>query len=672
MLGAAQMKKMRIFILERDEERVTRALGSLGAVHLSSSVEESGGHLEPEPVAEELAAARDLVSRLERLLADLGLPVPDRVRTTQGLPALREARELLGSLEARTHEQRGSLSATESALAEVEEVLAALSAYRDVHSSLRRLASSDLLSVEAVQASAPLMEVAQEDLPPGALVVPLGHAEGGTGDRVSLVVSSRRRRFAVETALQSHGVPRVEMPAWGEQTPGDIFLEAVGRRDALRERADALGKSLQTIGTTYGPMLVAAWQAAVVALRACEARRNFGATWATRLIAGWVPAQSVDRVRGTLMAETEGRCVVEISEPEPEEVDGDRVPTHVVYSGFLSPFGRLVRGYGVPAYDEIEPTLMFAASFLLMFGLVFGDLGHGLCLLAVGFLVARRAHGAVARDLGKLAMYAGGASALMGTFFQGSFFGASLRSRGFSLTVGFEPMRFEAGAGGAAADHVIRYMLLAVAFGVALVSLGLILNTVNRLRRGDFEAGLLGRYGVVGIVFYWGALGWALKLAVAGAGPTDPWLGALLIATPLVLLVLHEPLAGLIARRRPLWREGPFMGIVAGLVDAGEMVMGYVANTFSFLRVAAFALSHAALCFTVFVLQRLVGGLTGGPLWSSAVFVAGTALIIGLEGLIVTIQILRLEYYEFFTKFFEGSGIRYRPFRLDTDPRQDS
>jgi V/A-type H+-transporting ATPase subunit I len=90
-----------------------------------------------------------------------------------------------------------------------------------------------------------------------------------------------------------------------------------------------------------------------------------------------------------------------------------------------------------------------------------------------------------------------------------------------------------------------------------------------------------------------------------------------------------------------------------------------MSNTFSFLRVAAFALSHAALCYTIFVLQELVAEVPGGPVLSAAVFVVGTAVLIGLEGLIVTIQIMRLEYYEFFTKFFTGGGVRYEPFKLD-------
>lgn len=114
------------------------------------------------------------------------------------------------------------------------------------------------------------------------------------------------------------------------------------------------------------------------------------------------------------------------------------------------------------------------------------------------------------------------------------------------------------------------------------------------------------------------------------------------------------------------------MGLFHGLIEGMETVMVYLANTFSFLRVAAFALSHAALCFTIFVLIGLVNALPGGIIWSAIVFAIGTAVLIALEGLIVTIQILRLEYYEFFTKFFHGQGVRYDPFRWKLEDRLES
>jgi V/A-type H+-transporting ATPase subunit I len=438
----------------------------------------------------------------------------------------------------------------------------------------------------------------------------------------------------------------------------------LARRQQLEGRISALQRELRARGRPHAAELQQAAAALEMQRKILSAQQQFGTTWATAVISGWVPTEKVDQLRVAVDEVTGGQTVIEVERPGEEDIQAGRVPSYVVNSPFLAPFERLVRGYGVASYTELEPTVLFAVTFLLMFGLIFGDLGHGLCLLALGLLVRRRAAQGPLRDLGHVVAAAGGASMLFGAFFQGSFFGKSLAEMGFPLTLGLEPLSLEEGAADAATREVVRYLLLSLALGIALISVGAVLNVVNRLRRGDLEEGLLGRFGVTGLVFYWGALAIGVKLAVAGRSAADTWLVAGLVVVPLALVALREPLYGLLSRGRAAWSEGTVMGLMGGLIEALETVMVYSANTFSFLRVAAFALSHCALSYTIFVLLGLVGELPGGPVWSAIVFVAGTAFVIGLEGLIVGIQVVRLEYYEFFTKFFRGEGLRYDPFRL--------
>ncbi|MFO7959075.1 MAG: V-type ATPase 116kDa subunit family protein [Candidatus Brocadiia bacterium] len=661
MLSPAQMRKVRIFILARDEQRVTRALGRLGALHLRSSVEESGGELQPEHIEEEVERYEDLLRRVERTMTGFGQGPPSSPPARE-LPSVEEAEELLDTLDEQTRQQREELEAVETGLEDTELLVERLEPFSDMESSLKRLTESDLLSVTAGRAAPDALQRIRQELPEGALVVPLGRRREEQGARNVLILSGRRRRFAVETALEEGGFEETEVPTWGEQTPADVYREAARKEQELRRRRGELRRELGEMGAGYADALRDAWGALSLQLKFCRARRNFGTTWATTVITGWVPEERVEEVRDRLKEESVGRCMVQVSEPTEEEIDEGIVPTQVDYSGFLGPFQRLVQGYGVASYTEIEPTLLFAWSFLLMFGLVFGDLGHGVLLVAGGLLTRRLAQRDAARDIGTVIAYAGAASAVFGTFFQGSFFGRSLADRGFPLTLGFEPMRFEAAEG--AGEHVVRYLVLAVAVGVVLISVGAVLNIVNRLRRGDLEEGLLGHFGVVGIVFYWGALGLVVKLLVAGGGPWDTALLVLLVLMPLAVLVLHRPVSALL-RRRGEPGEGVALSMTEGLLDGLETGMVYLANTFSFLRLAAFALSHAALCYTVFVLDRIVLDLPGGPVWAVAVFVIGTALILALEGLIVAIQILRLEYYEFFTKFFRGEGVRYEPFSTE-------
>jgi V/A-type H+-transporting ATPase subunit I len=464
----------------------------------------------------------------------------------------------------------------------------------------------------------------------------------------------------MQTALEEHGLQEKPIPAYEAGSPRDVYENVVAQRLDLAGRLAVLRQQLRAVGAQNAGRLKDAWADLEIQLKLYEAQQNFGTTWATAVISGWVLARNVERVRATLRQVAGGQCIFQVADPSREDIEHGRVPSYVQHSKLLAPFETLVKAYGVASYTEIEPTLLFTVSFLLMFGIIFGDLGQGLCLAAIGLIVRRRARTKEARDIGWVIVAAGAASMLFGAFLQGSFFGMSLKDAGFRLTLGFEPIRFD----GRGQENVFRYLVLAFVLGVVIISLGAILNIVNRLRAGDYAEGLLGRFGLVGIIFYWGALGLAIKQLLVGPGSTDAWLALLLLGLPLLVLALHEPLWALLTGRRPLWQEGAGVGIFQGLIEAMETGTVYVANTFSFLRVAAFALSHAALCFVIFIVQGLVNGLPAGPLWSAAVFVVGTALIIGLEGLIVTIQILRLEYYEFFTKFFDGEGLPYRPFRL--------
>ena len=107
--------------------------------------------------------------------------------------------------------------------------------------------------------------------------------------------------------------------------------------------------------------------------------------------------------------------------------------------------------------------------------------------------------------------------------------------------------------------------------------------------------------------------------------------------------------------------------ILGGAVELVDVVVSGIANTVSFVRLAAFAVSHAGLLLAVFAMVETVSDVRGGALWSALILVVGNAVIIALEGLIVSIQSVRLVYYEFFSRFHAGTGLEYRPLRLRED-----
>lgn len=208
----------------------------------------------------------------------------------------------------------------------------------------------------------------------------------------------------------------------------------------------------------------------------------------------------------------------------------------------------------------------------------------------------------------------------------------------------------------------------AIGIGVVMISLGLILNIINRFRRGDVIGGFLDKFGVVGVIFYWGMLAFVTKYAAIESRGLVNLAIVLFLVLPLVGWALKEPIQYFVQRNtgNPVDMGGSlFVSITESLVGAFEAVLSYLANTISFVRLAAYAMSHAALLVAAFMLAEEVRYFSfGGGVLSVLVIILGNLVAIVLEGIIASVQALRLEYYEFFGKFFSGSGQPFKPFRL--------
>ncbi len=211
----------------------------------------------------------------------------------------------------------------------------------------------------------------------------------------------------------------------------------------------------------------------------------------------------------------------------------------------------------------------------------------------------------------------------------------------------------------------------ALAIGVVLISLGLVLNVINRIRQGDVVGGCLDKFGLAGVLFYWGALVLILKGATLQSLGLMGAAMLLFLVLPLVGWALKEPLEYWRKRRAgvvPEAGEGWLSAMTESLVGAFEAVLSYLANTISFVRLAAYAMSHAALLAAAFAMAaelRQVPVVGGGL--AVGMIVLGNVGALALEGLIAAVQALRLEYYEFFGKFFSGRGRPFTPFRLALD-----
>jgi len=647
MLRAAEMKRLEALILERDLRAVTESLGRLGVLHLSkATASESGELLQPADIAEQAERIRRLRERVQALcnLLEIGEDHPPAELPFTSLEQMERELESLEAQLADLLERRKKLDAEIDAQ---YQALRDIEAFRPVDLPPEELEGLDFLHFAIGTLPARNLPAVREALAQKAVILPF---RSPAGDQKLIALTSRTGRFALESVLEENDFIPETLPQTKGQPPSEAVVKVRERLMALARDQEALRQETRQVAAREGGRLAAYRQRLRVDEQFLGAQAYFGRTGSTCLIAGYVPTTRVDAVREELLRVTGGRVVVEVTDPPDDDPD---VPTLMQNPRLLRPFEMLVAGYGCPGYREVEPTLLVAIGFLLMFGMMFDDVGHGLTLVVGGLALARKARRDEMKKLGAL-LWMSGCSAMVFGWITGSVFGVEEAIHP-PLGGWFQPLGSVA--------NINEVLMIAIVLGVVVISVGVVLNIINRIRARDYFALVVDRFGVVGFIFYWGAVGLGIRAVVRGAAPS---VGAavVLVGVPLAVLFLREPLHQLMTRRDHLRLPTMVGGLFQGFVEVLETLSTYVANTVSFVRVGAFALAHAAVCAAIFSTEAIVRKMPGGPLWSVLVVVFGNAFVIVLEGLVVSIQAMRLHYYEFFSKFFRGEGKAYQPFKL--------
>jgi len=411
-----------------------------------------------------------------------------------------------------------------------------------------------------------------------------------------------------------------------------------------REEKVSLLSQLRNLKQTYGRTLSMLKRLITVNIFVTEALANVGRTGREFLISGWVPYNSIKKIKRVV--ESFDRSLLEVSPPIPpleEKKNPELVPpTKFEHPGFLKPFEGLVTIYGYPSYSELDPTLIVTLSFLVMFGIMFADVGHGAVLLILGLLMLlSRIRGLRNFSIGTMGC---GVSATLFGFLFGSFFGRE----DVIPALWFRPF-----------ENIMSFLKMSVGFGVGVLSLGLLLNVIQGFRRKSWTEAVFGKNGLAGIALYWTVIIAAIYLLKGGVLTLGAKCAIGIILGMSVLLIAFGN--HLYLRLKNRYSEE---GLVESAFGVVELALSILCNTLSFIRVAAFNISHAGLCFAIYAVAEQLGQFMPGKGASLSVIIPGHLMIIGLEGVIVFIQCLRLEYYEFFSKFFSGQGIKFEPLRI--------
>lgn len=650
MFRPVSMMRLSLVVLARDERAVLRDLGASGAMQLIRTPAGPGSApLATRDHATELTRCARLLTRVEELRRSLEIVPSLEAPVEPAAMTLDEAEKQIRLIE----ERAVALLKRRQDLTERSAKLAAecrqMARYRGLEIPLGQPDPYSFLHFVTGTLPVEQLHTLANDLAGDVALLPLAEQEGR---QPLIALTTRQGRDALEQALQRVGFQHETLPAVEGATTDTLLEDSQRERDQTAVALNQVNAELRVLADDGANALTNIQVLVEAELCLLEAEESFPRTEAATLINGWVPAADAPVLEARVRQIAAGRCAIETTAPA--NLREEQIPVLLRHPRWLRPFDMLVSAYGLPRYQELEPTLFVAISYLLMFGMMFGDAGHGAVFAAGGLIAWLTGRSAKQRDVGLLLLFAGLSSVAFGIVY-GSYFGLE-HFKQYALW--HDPLE----------GNPITLMYAAIGVGVVMISLGLILNIINRFWRGDVIGGLLDKFGLVGVVFYWGTLALITKFAALQSRGLVPLAIVLFLGLPIAGWALKEPIEYFKHRRAGHVQEagdGLFAAGTESLVGAFEAVLSYLANTISFVRLAAYAMSHAALLVAAFMMAGELKQLSvGGDVLSVLMIVLGNLVAMILEGIIASVQALRLEYYEFFGKFFSGSGPAFQPFRL--------
>lgn len=413
-----------------------------------------------------------------------------------------------------------------------------------------------------------------------------------------------------------------------------------GREDSLKRRMEALDRYTDNLRKEMGPALLQLYHSYKGYEEVLKAMRLSGFSAKAIFITGWMDAKDKQRLIAILQEICGERFILS------DERDPD-APVRLMNVRLFKPFELLVKMMGMPANSEIDPTPLAAITFVLFFGLMFGDLGQGLVLAMTGLILRVIARKKTQEDLD----HAGGILFVCGlsAAFCGILYGNLFSSEHLIPALWIRP-----------AENIMKLFSFTILMGAVIIVIGLCVNIINAFINADYTEALLEKRGMAVLILYSGIVILAGRYMTFHQTP-ELWETCAFIIAPLLVFCLRGVLGPLLFNASRPHDIAEY--VTETVMDVVEIGLSMFANTVSFIRVGAFALSHAGLSIVTYTLA----GMADPSLKSTAaiaILVIGNIFIIGFEGMICGIQSMRLEYYEFFSKFYKGDGVVFSPFTL--------
>jgi len=422
-----------------------------------------------------------------------------------------------------------------------------------------------------------------------------------------------------------------------EGIPKDILANLDAQLTELQSEKQKHEEDVADVRQKYIEYILASDEYLSIETQKAEAPLRFATTKNAFIVEGWVPTKDLEPVQRDMDRATNGHVIVAVDTSEAEDVE--KVPVALKNPLPSRPLEVLIKAFSIPKYDEIDPTTLMTFMYPFLFGIMLGDIGYGAVVIALGLLVSRRVKSKGIRDLAVIGIYAGVLSIIFGFIFN-EFFGVEVFGNRGLLTFIQYPVIPRL-------DNVLILLIATLVIGLLMLSLGFVLGFVNEYRQHGLKHAVFAK--VSWLCMLWGGV--------------------------LVITLILPPLTSRTGIQLSVGLVGGLAVAVIGfvLLIMGEGVIGIaelpslLSNVLSYSRLLSIGISSAGIALAVNKLSYALFLSKGGVfiIFGVLMLLVGHAVNTVLGILDSGLQALRLHYVEFFTKFYRGGGIKYKPFGFE-------
>lgn len=654
MARTTTMRLIELMVLREDIHSVLKYLGELGEFQFqqefASDSSDSAKRLNPDA---------SVFERLQQVRAALDLPDLDGYKVSVPLPSdadFESATKIIDSVEDIHKKELTAADEEKRAVSAYKEALA----FANLKVPYSDLESLSFLTLRIGKIDPEKIDDLRARLGSRGIIVKLGD-----DDSRILAASSKKARFALDGELKEAGFTELQVPKDFKGIPDEVLLTLERNKTEAAAGLEEIQTERRNFAETHKDELYRLLQIYSIGSQIYSVENSLESTEFVYRITGWIPAFLIRKVMKDLDELTQSRAGIREFLPTevPSVISGqEKVPVQVKHGKIVSNFERMIFSYGSPLYGTIDPTPFVALFFTVLFGIMFGDAGQGLCFLIIGILCClKKIKISGWEKFGGIFCCIGISSTIMGLL-TGEFFANETLLRPFALwvtglfgTPHAPILHMMPSSDPASITRMFAFFGFTISIGFIINSCGLIINIINQFSLRRIGKALFGKTGISGAVFFWYVIIFAVRVALFKHAPAAyDWV---IISVSLFLTACSEIFQRLVDGERPILENGLFSAVIGAVVEIIEVISSYLSNTVSFVRVGAFALAHAVLGYIINTFVELAPGAGG-----IAVAILGNAIVVVLEGMIVAIQVVRLQYYEFFSKFFSETGREFKPF----------